>query len=336
MEDESESKAEGAPEPVSEDDWIIHSINIQGIFFERSCWKIIEDTRPWKINSTNLPVEFPPPTEHSRGKESNLDIRAEIRWQSGYDGGMRIFTLPIECKKNNPEFVKWLFFPKHATSGPARARVSGDRIILRRTGIWTDQKDSSKLIALPRFSPKYLDDKLTIVDEAREVRGSYRGYKDKNSKTRTANNAISEAAYQVALATQALFYSESQALTVSLQQASVAANSYEVIRKMPWVDQVFLPVVVTSARIFTCDFKPEDIDVASGEIPYSKAQIKEQQYVLYEYALPRHLQAVPDNSQIEEQENTELYSRMQIIVVHSRHFGSFLNGFAKDSDMLFR
>ena len=122
---------------------------------------------------------------------------------------------------------------------------------------------------------------------------------------------------------------------MSLQQVSATAQRYDVITKMPWVDQVFLPVVVTSARIFICDFKPEDIDIISGEIPYSKAQIKEQQYVLYEYALPRHLQAVPKNSQIEEQENTELYSRVHIIVVYSSHFGSFLKSFAKDADVLF-
>jgi hypothetical protein len=88
------------------------------------------------------------------------------------------------------------------------------------------------------------------------------------------------AQYQVDIAIQALFWSETEALTATLQRIPADVKSYEVIKKPPWVDQVFLPVIVTSARVFICDFKPEDIDPVTGEIPYSKAQINEEEYII--------------------------------------------------------
>src|SRR4051794_19913157 len=93
-------------QPATEDEWIIHSINIHGVFFERWCQKKISATFPWRVKSTNYPVEYPPPNGPLRGKESALDIRAEIQL------GDLLLTLTIECKKNNPDFVKWIFFLK--------------------------------------------------------------------------------------------------------------------------------------------------------------------------------------------------------------------------------
>ena len=39
-------------------------------------------------------------------KQALLDIRAELKKDD------RVLTLLVECKKNNPELVNWVFFPK--------------------------------------------------------------------------------------------------------------------------------------------------------------------------------------------------------------------------------
>src|SRR5205807_818830 len=57
--------------------------------------------KDWSIRDTNCPVEY-------KGVASNLDIWAERACMASR------LLLPIECKKNNPDFVDWIFFPEAA------------------------------------------------------------------------------------------------------------------------------------------------------------------------------------------------------------------------------
>src|SRR6266513_852053 len=94
--------------PTTHDEWTLHSINIHGVFFERLCQNVVAKNQYWKLISTNYSVEFPPPSGPIRGTESSADIVARRR----YDNFDLSVTLTIECKKNNPELVNWVFFPK--------------------------------------------------------------------------------------------------------------------------------------------------------------------------------------------------------------------------------
>jgi hypothetical protein len=333
-EDKPAESSVGPGSPATEDEWIIHSVNIHGVFFERACRKIIDESKSWWVSSHNVPVEFPPPTDHSRGRESNLDIWAVYRHTSGFDGGLRVLSLLIECKKNNPEFVKWIFFPKQVEKTRLRRGSSADRVAIRDVAIWHDPNSPKGWKVLPRVMRSWTEFHIPRVDEARETRGSYREFKTAGSKTKTANTAVSEACYQVALATQAIFLSESQYLMRKLERAEPSAHVPP--QGMPWFKQLFIPVVVTTAQLFTCDFSPDDIDPVSGVLPFSKAAITERPQVLYEYPLPRHLQAMPLFPEVTRDEgDTELFNRMHIWVVNSGHFGEFLEGMAKDADALF-
>jgi hypothetical protein len=333
MEEGPISESSSTPRPVSEEDWIIHAVNIHGIFFERSCRKIIDDTDPWRVFSSNVPVEFPPPTDHSRGKESNLDIWAATRLASGYDGGVRILSLLVECKKNNPEFVKWVFFPKHA-GRRARRPPEAEQVAIRGVGLWHDPQSQKGFIVLPRVTRMYLEEQLPRADEAREARGSYRDFKNAGAKTKTANTAVTEAAYQVALATQAIFLSEATYLIKKLEAAEPSPNAPP--RSLPWVRQLFFPVIVTSAQLFTCDFSPDAIDPVSGEIPFSKAAITERRQLIFEYPLPRHLQAMPLlPEQEKERGDLDLFNRMHIWVVQSGYFSEFLKSMAAHANNFF-
>ncbi len=92
--------------PETDHEWTIHSINIHGVFFERWAQKIIEDSKNWMLVSSNYPVAYPP---NEFIQESTLDVRAEM--VSAIYGGWKL-TLIIECKKNNPDFIDWIFFPR--------------------------------------------------------------------------------------------------------------------------------------------------------------------------------------------------------------------------------
>lgn len=93
------------PTPNTDEEFTVQALTIHGAFFERKCQAIITQAKDWTLREINYPVEY-------QGKASNLDIWAEKRV-----AGARL-SFPIECKKNNPEFVDWVFFPRpaHSTS----------------------------------------------------------------------------------------------------------------------------------------------------------------------------------------------------------------------------
>jgi len=295
--------------PSSEHDWTIRAINIHGVFFERWCQKAIADSGTWSVRSTNYAVEFPPPNGPWRGRESALDIRAELR------RGDRLLTLLVECKNHNPEFVNWVLFPKYPLPKETTFAVSQVENFPREAPAqgWTVGA-SLKTVGLT----------IPVADEARETRGSYAAHQ-RGDRTKTSNAAIAEAAHQVALAAQAIAQEE-RGFGSTLGSADPAP-------RMPWRKQVFLPMVVTSARIFTCDFDPADVDPSTGEIPYAKATLNEWPYLVYEYALPRHLQLAPtDVVYALTRGSMELFARMHILVVHSGKFAEVLGDIAGAAD----
>jgi hypothetical protein len=167
---------------------------------------------------------------------------------------------------------------------------------------------------------------LILADEGREVRGEYTGYKgNESNKTKTANNAITEAARQIALATQAVYLK-------SAGQIREAINSSP---KPPWAHQIYLPIILTTARLFSCQFDPKDVNPITGEILFGKAKLEEQKVVLFEYPLPGHLQLLPDVKGAPKSTNEYSYSRIDILVVQSDYFSELLGSIAYRSNVLF-
>jgi hypothetical protein len=291
--------------PITDHDWTIHSINIHGLFFERWCRNVLESRKRWNRIISNYPVAYA--SKHSV-KESALDLRAYTQVSA-----IRT-TLLIECKKNNPDFIEWIFFPPH------QKRNKG----INFSALESVPTDSQNWNTLPTLREFYFD--IPIADDARETRGQYqRIANEKRDKTKTSNSAISEAAYQVALATQAIRIEEAN----FSQNESAAKTAWY----LPWSLQIFLPTIVTSARLFTCDFNPSDVDPTSGEIPFEKAKLNEQPYLIYQYTLPPHLQNIPEALATSlTLKDIETYLRMSIFVVQSKEFEAFLIDVAEALD----
>lgn len=87
------------PTPTTSEEYAIKALTIQGTFFERRCQEIVHQAAGWSLKEANFPVEH-------NGTASELDIWAERKYPHSW------LVLPIECKKNNPEFVDWIFFPR--------------------------------------------------------------------------------------------------------------------------------------------------------------------------------------------------------------------------------
>lgn len=299
--------------PTTEHEYRVHALNIHGTFFERLCQHIVAHSQGWNVKSANYPVEFPPSNGPFPGQASALDIWAEFKI------GDNILTLPIECKKHNPELSNWIFFQDRRTelffNGGAPSITEIENIPRQAPGSgWEAQ------VAKKGWSG------ITYVctDEAREVRSSYLEYKKKNldQLTKTASNSIGGACYQIALATHALI-NEQNLFSTAL------GNYQNPPPPMPYKRQVFLPVIVTTAKLFYCSFDASDVDVATGEIAYDKVVIKELPYLLYEYPVPRILQHRPKElAQVLAANMYEQFVRMDILVVNSCAFTDILSKLA--------
>lgn len=266
------------------------------MFFERWCQHVVTRAAGWRLDSTNYPVEFPPPNGPFRGKEGSLDIRASKVI------GDRVVSLIVECKKNNPELIDWLFFkvPPHPL-GPGLSFYQIEK--LPKGDGWTIGTSMQT-----RHSP------FDVADEGRETRGDYFAQKDA-TKTKTSNTAIQDAARQVSLARQAVV-TEDQGVFSRLTN------------NPPWRIRHYFPAIVTTARLFLCDFDPREIAPATGVIPFDKVSITECSYLVYEYPLPRPLQSAPaDETYGYNEGRLDAFTRLHIFVVQSEHFPTFLATF---------
>ncbi len=299
-------------EPQSDQDWTIHSLNIHGIFFERWCRKIIRVSSSWALVSTNYPVAYKPIDSHWTWRESELDIRAIHGGYQGRSQNRRHLTLLIECKKNNPEFVEWIFF----CSEPRRLNYFPCIETMVAESHLNDVKITTSLLQAALEFP--------VAENGRETRGTYLEYKTRhkknfqNSITKTSNDAITKAAQQVALATQAIVTEET-----SVGQHFGRFNPDQ----LPTHDKhVFLPTILTTADLFVCEFADEHVDGKSGEIAYDHVRLEPVPCLVYRMSLPPHLQRRPDPSVKEAiiYGSHEVHTRMDILVVNSGEFENFL------------
>jgi hypothetical protein len=288
-----------SPDPVTDHDWMVHSINIHGVFFERWCQTVISNTHGWSVKTTNYPVSFP----LVGGQESALDIYAEI-----YSYSRRIIV-PIECKKNNPEFVNWVFFPRRR-----RHPSSTNKYVFHRL---TNTPASDGWRPDHWFAEALSE--LTVADEAREIRSSYAEYKG-GSKTKTSNTAITDAARQITLATLSIVEEESQ-------RSQFLANLTP-RQDMPFNQNIYIPTIVTTAHLLVCTFDPANVDRTTGEIDFADASFDERSIIVYEYPIPRALQV--RQGTLTESEFTidpEVIVRMPIIVINSDHLETIMTDF---------
>ncbi len=167
---------------LTDHEWTIRAINIQGVFFERWCKQVIASTGGWRVVSSNYPVSWPPPNGPLLGKESALDIWAELRNERF------VLTVLIECKKNNPDFTDWVFFLKQPVGQAWPYHV---RLLMNQQQLPAVNWVAQAVVGGPV-------QQHPLADEARETKGVYSN-PPKQNQTKTSNMAITDASYQVAL-----------------------------------------------------------------------------------------------------------------------------------------
>jgi hypothetical protein len=285
---------------TTDEEFTIQALTIHGAFFERKCQDVVRQTENWTVRDTNYPVEH-------QGKASNLDL-----WAEKTAAAARL-SLPIECKKNNPEFIDWVFFPQSAHTDSA-SYVQGISLKAQvgKAGNWAIQ---------PLLLRMQYD--LVVCDEARETKGNYLLIKNRQDRTKTSNTAITEAATQIAIAAQSILQQENQIL----QKLSSAIFNSQSGGMTPYTSFLCFPTIVTTANLYSCEFQEADVDLVTGEIPLDKAKLVKRPYLLFNYALPVALQSSYGITEITYESYWKAArnaARMPIFVVQSKAFPAFL------------
>jgi hypothetical protein len=265
--------------PATEEEWMTHVLNIHGTPFEHLCQYHLRQSSDWTFKSSRYPVEFPPSYSPlvSQTKTSELDL-----WGTCNPPGLKIELL-VECKKNNPDYSDWIFFPVRYPTLPSLRTLEYLNRPWESGNSWAPNQKILYLVT-PHDIP--------TTDDGRETKGNYqaRSQQSQNVRqrprdfTRTSNAAITDAANQIALATQALLHQERRN-----QEALAAGRVYPI----PIWRHVFLPLVVTTARLWTCQFPADKVEITTGEIPLSEVQYQQHPYLFFTYALPPILQFHP-------------------------------------------
>lgn len=271
----------------------IHSLNIHGTFFHRKIASILYSNKHIHNVTLEYPVEYKQKSDGRRGEESRLDILAQFSDRYRENN----IKLLIECKKANPDFVDWVFFPKF------EGDISVDTRLLWVGAI--NQEDEPKFV----FQHRRIGWNISIADEARETRGEYAGV-SKQTKTKTSNASVTEAAYQVVLAAHAIARESYEAMT--------AANDVNV------KPDILIPIIVTTANLFLCQFDPDDTSLEDGQIPKEKVTLLPVSTIIYRYPIPPHAQL-----EIYEEprmiQNVNNLIRRDVLVVNSQKFRETLS-----------
>jgi hypothetical protein len=213
-------------------------------------------------------------------------------------------------QEEHPEFVDWVFFPK------PKERTAQGFIVTQITNTLRAAPNQG-WDTVTGFN--HLTSNFLITDEARETRGDFLKINDKSKpKTKTSNAGIQEAAYQVSLAKQAVV-NEDAKICRSLQNLSH--------EQPPWKRKLYFPAIVTTARLFVCEFDSKAVNPATGEIKFTEAELSERDAIVFEFPLPRHLQLPPLDIAAYKEGLVDMFTRLHILVVQSQQFPAFLETF---------
>lgn len=269
---------------MSDDAARTEALNVAGTFFQRKVAGEFRRRGGWRVLAEEYPVTYPQTGPLSERQSSAMDIWVanSEAWHGGSPGSPA-FAAQIECKKADPGFIDWVFLLKHGDDLRFR------HLILRR------DRD-----AVPDHNLFVAGGNLhSLCDDGRELKGNYRGA----DRTKSTSSRIQDAARQAALATL------STALTLQ-RNPQPPLGQFRVIH--------LVPVVVTTANLFICEFALQDIQQATGKLPPKSAKYEPTEYVVYDYPLTGGLTfpGVGISGHISD-DNIELLVKMHVLIVNA-------------------
>lgn len=283
------------------------TLNKEGFFFQKYCVEMIKQSG-WIVEAEEYPIS----------ENESFDIKASLIL---YETALH--SAVIECKRSDPTRKRWVFFRREPTGSATHefliqthnlsSSIGGFRkkgIVVR--GVF-EGLNESKL-----GSPSCHTVGLEIFKEYEKDK------RDWQANTQVVFNAC----LTVAKGINHLFDSEAERIYNTLQIGVKRLQREKEKYGWPYfVGGTLIPIVITSAPVFSVAFDPNAMDLTSFKVLHEKADYEEKDWLVYEFPLPRELQykskdmfkIVGDNR----------YAKMHIFIVNGRHIKKFFKSLAE-------
>jgi hypothetical protein len=163
----------------------------------------------------------------------------------------RPYWLLAECKRVNPSMSEWLFL-----STPYIRRNHEERFIAEKVELNLSVKSGGVGIIHP--------DPRLMFHMALAVKTDIDGESGPSGR-----DAIEEAATQVC-----------RGMNGVVTLLNERSDLFGITR-----NRTLLPVIFTTAKLYTCDLETDDVDLSTGKVPNETLKLKEQPFVYYQYHL---------------------------------------------------
>ena len=232
-------------------------------------------------------------------KERVLDIVATARIV-----GTLELVLPIEVKKVDPYYVDWVF-----------VNYNTDKIDMTTTTISPVDLGGPMLFKIPPSDmgrPPLHVEKGTIktTQVCLDVYDGAVPLTLKNgSRYEFQNRALNNAATQVVEGTFGLITDKiTHKVSTGIQSST---------------RQCYIPIVVTTANLYSCSYNPVDFEVSSGTV--SKACLKKEEFLIYECPTPATVAFPHQLTYLDRRKNIRSLTKWHVVVTQAQSFEKMLN-----------
>jgi hypothetical protein len=275
------------------------ALNEAGFFFQKWCAQKIIDA-DWIVESEEYPI----------AENQSFDIRAtKVLFETSLHNAV------VECKKQNPQTKKWIFYTTEETTAP---------------------KNSPFLIQTHNLNVTAGG----FLSKGSVVRGVYEGlnesklgfpcchtvglelFRDQKNKWEVNSQIIFNACITVAKGTNYLFETEAERLLHVLDVGLKTIEQHKA--KYGWqylLGGSIFPVVITSAPLFSVSFDVTTMNTASFEVSHNESNYTEKEWLVYEFPLPKELRL--ESKDAYKLIGDSRYAKMHIFIVNGRSVTKF-------------
>lgn len=273
---------------------IIDGLNASGYPFQQRCLDELQEVPNWRITTNEYPVSV-------LGQDTKIDIVLKSNQ----------FFLIIECKRADPNYLRWVF-PEQVRNVAIRVRATQLYIQEIRGNETFRQGQRSQIKPEPVSVLAHVnDDELRVASWGLEVLTRVNKNSGRSVKP-SRTEAIEDACYQVFKGLGGFVLEQVQQLVKHPE----TGGSY------------FLPVIVTTANLYTAQYDVSKIDLGNGKLPQEEANLEEAKWLVLDYGVGDSIQVAPVSDVYVGRDPEEIRKRYKskgVLVVNAVHLKEFFS-----------
>jgi len=281
---------------------VTDTLNKEGYFFQKYCAEKIKEAG-WIIDFEEYPIS----------DDKTFDIKANLIC---HETALKIAV--VECKRQDPMRKKWIFYrrePVGSKSEPFLIQVHH-----LHTANGTILRGVSELLAESKLGfPSCHTIGLELL-------------LNKKKRLETNPEVVHSACLTVAKGIKHLFDSEAERLYNNMKLGLKRLESYK--KKYGWpyfLGVTLIPVVVTSAPLFSLAFDPNEMDSETFKVPHNEEHYKEEKWLVYEFPLPLETRYRSEHFFAVTGENR--YAKMHEFIVNGKYILQFFRCLAESFEV---